>query len=238
MNPLNVRILPWRSGSRDHFFDAHVLDSVLEVLPVDRISIAQQEPGGVVIRKGVDNLLSSPFSRRIGCNVEVHDESPIMSQDKENKQNSKRCRRNREEINSYNVLQVVIEKSAPGLRRRLAMADHVFVNGRFGYFVAKPLKLRVNSRRPPSRVLTTQSPDENSNLGIDLRPPHRFRPRFPSPVESETLLVPSDDSLRLNDEENRAPIGPELGEPNPENPIAIPQLRSFGRMFENRELLA
>ena len=52
------------------------------------------------------------------------------------------------------------------------------------------------------------------------------------------MLVPSDDCLRLNDEEDRAPIGPELGKPNPEDPIAIPQLRSFGRMFENRELLA
>ena len=37
----NVRILPWRSGSRYDFFDAHVLDPLSEELAVDRVTIAK-----------------------------------------------------------------------------------------------------------------------------------------------------------------------------------------------------
>ena len=65
MNPLNVRVLPRRSGSRDHFFDTHVLDALSEELAVDRITITNQKPRRLFIRKRVDDLLSRPFGRRM-----------------------------------------------------------------------------------------------------------------------------------------------------------------------------
>ncbi len=41
---LCVRILPRRSSCRDNLVDAHVLDSILEVMAVDRIAVTNQKP--------------------------------------------------------------------------------------------------------------------------------------------------------------------------------------------------
>ncbi len=137
MNPLNVRILPWRSGSCDHFFDAHVLDSVLEVFPVNRITITNQKPRRFEIRKGLDNLLSRPFGRRMVGHIEVHNAPTMMAQHDKRVQDAERRCRHREEINANRIRHMIRKKSAPSLRWRLTTANHVLVNGRFGHIVAE-----------------------------------------------------------------------------------------------------
>ena len=45
-------------------------------------------------------------------------------------------------------------------------------------------------------------------------------PRFPSPVQFETLPVPLDDRFRLNDGQSRPPVWPEAGKHDPEDAVA------------------
>ena len=73
-----VRVLPWRSRRRDHFFDAHAMDALLEYAAVDSIAITNQESRRRIVRKCFDDLLGSPSSRRIRRDVEINDVPPIV----------------------------------------------------------------------------------------------------------------------------------------------------------------
>ena len=52
------------------------------------------------------------------------------------------------------------------------------------------------------------------------------------------LTVPADHGPQLNDDEGRAPAGPELGQPCPEESISGGQLRSLDRTLQDPELVA
>jgi len=47
---LRVRVLPGRVGSGDNFFDPHSSYPPLKIVPVDRISVSQQEAWSRVFR--------------------------------------------------------------------------------------------------------------------------------------------------------------------------------------------
>src|SRR5215510_10498887 len=64
-NPFRKRILPGTPHRRDHLFDPHSLNTVLEILSVDSVAIAQQISGSFIVGKGIDDLLSCPFGSRI-----------------------------------------------------------------------------------------------------------------------------------------------------------------------------
>jgi hypothetical protein len=54
----------------DHLFDPHTFNAVLEILAVNAVVIEQQVFGSLIIGKGFDDLLRSPFGGRIGRYVE------------------------------------------------------------------------------------------------------------------------------------------------------------------------
>jgi hypothetical protein len=64
-DPFGKRILPRTPHRRDHLFDPHPFDSMLEILAINAVAIAQQISGGLIVGKGIDDLLSCPFSSRI-----------------------------------------------------------------------------------------------------------------------------------------------------------------------------
>ena len=83
-----VWILPWRAWCNKDFLDAHAFNSLLEVVTVDAIAIADEKPWGRLVREGVDDLLGGPFGIRIRGNVEVNDLSPIVTEKDENVQDA------------------------------------------------------------------------------------------------------------------------------------------------------
>ncbi len=133
---LHVGRLPGRPISDHDLLDGHMLHALAEELAVDRISVPDHEPRGLVLRKRFDYLLSCPLGRRMRRNVEVDDHAAMMSEHDETKQDAKRCRRYCEEIDGYDIANMVIQESPPRLRRRLSMPNHVLVDGRLGYIVA------------------------------------------------------------------------------------------------------
>ncbi len=132
-----IWILPWRSWRANNFFDAHIRDSLLKEVAVDSVAITNQKPRCFLVRKGLDDLLCGPFRRWVRRHIEVHDMSSIVAQYDKREQYAKcRCR-HREEVDAHCIRHVILQKSAPCLRRWLSMPNHVLVNGRLGYVVAE-----------------------------------------------------------------------------------------------------
>jgi hypothetical protein len=49
--------------------------------------------------------------------------------------------------------------------------------------------------------------------------------------------MPFDDRFGLDDGQRRSPIGPQSGEPDPEDPVTLPQLGAFDGVLVNGHLL-
>ena len=111
----NVRILPWRSWSRDNILNVHVLDALVEEVTVDRVTIPKQEPRRFVIREGFNDLLGCPARGWMSRDVEMGDHATVMAEHNEAEQNAKRRGRYREEVNRDDVSNMIVEKSAPSL---------------------------------------------------------------------------------------------------------------------------
>ena len=107
--------------------------------------------------------------------VEVDDVSSIVAQNNEREEDTERRRRNGEEVYGDDVGQVIIQERSPSLRRWISMPNHVLGDGRFGHVVAKQLKLGVNPRRSPQRMLATHAADQLANLNVNRWPANLAR---------------------------------------------------------------
>ena len=135
------------------------------------------------------------------CGVEVDDYSAVVSEYDEAEQDSKCRGRYREEVDRHNIANMVLQEGPPRLRRRLMMADLVLIHRSLRRLVPKESEFRTDSRRAPERIFATHAPNQLADLGVDLRPAGFPGSRFPSPVELEALLVPTDDGVGLDDEQ-------------------------------------
>jgi hypothetical protein len=61
-------------------------------------------------------------------NVEVQYSPPLMGQHQEHVQNLEADGWHGEEVDRNKLLEVVVEKSPPGLAGRLSLADHIFAD--------------------------------------------------------------------------------------------------------------
>ena len=114
---------------------------------------------------------------------------------------------------------MIVEKSSPGLRGWFPIADHVLAEGSLGNADAQFLKFAMASRCSPKRVLSTQFSDEFSRVLGEGGPSSSSVADLPCPVPAESLAVPSDHSIGLNDDQRRAPTPPDFGQPNPQTSI-------------------
>ncbi len=89
-HPFDVRILPWRARRRPNLVDAESRDAPAELRSIDSISVSQHEARSTLPGKGIDDLLRGPLCRRVVCDIEVSDPSPIVTEYDENEENSKR----------------------------------------------------------------------------------------------------------------------------------------------------
>jgi hypothetical protein len=100
-------------------------------------AITDEKTGHFLVRKDIDDLLGGPFGAGIRGNIEVNHLSPAVTEHDENVQDAEGHGRNREEIASGDVGNVIVQKRPPGLRRRFPSADHVLGHGLFGDAVAQ-----------------------------------------------------------------------------------------------------
>ncbi len=115
--PFDVRILPGRSCRGDDFFDAHVPDAIVKYAAIGSVAITDHEPWSVVVRERLDDLLRRPLRRGMCGGVEADDHAPIVAKDDEREEDAECCCRHCEEVDCYDVRNVVIEERSRCLRR-------------------------------------------------------------------------------------------------------------------------
>lgn len=222
--PFHVSVLPRRMRSRQYILDIHSSNGLSECSPVAAVSVADQKSWGFVERKGFTHLLGRPFRSGMGRNIEVRDAPSMMLQHYEYKQESEVQGGNQEEIHRDELFGVVLQESPPRLRRWLAVSDHVVGDRGFRNLNSEFQQLSMNPRRSPERICQTHLTDQiPSFLGND-RSANTLSSTLPSPVQPKSPPMPADHGLRLDDQQHRPPIGPNFGEPNPDNSISSVEL--------------
>jgi hypothetical protein len=161
----------------------------MEFLSVGPVAIAKQIAGPTVPRESFEQLPGRPFRRG-----------------KTNK--PERDRGNHEEIGRDQALHVVLQKCAPILRRWSPVSDQVLGNRGLRQLEFQFQQLSVNPWSAPARIRQAHPMNQ-----IDDFPQHggsSFRTAtLPLPIQSESLAMPSDDGLGLDDNQYRSPAAPE-----------------------------
>lgn len=96
----------------------------------------------------------------------------------------------------------------------------------------------MNSGGAPGGILLDHTPNENSNLGIDLWPAQPACPRSKAPEQSKPGSMLGHNGLWFDDDQDIAPSGPKPAEQYPKQPILDAQLRARILSLEYAELLA
>ena len=80
---------------------------------------------------------------------------------------------------------------------------------------------------PPERVLAGHALDQPLDLDFDLGSADLAGSRLTSPIQLESLPMPTNHGVRLHDEQNGLPIRPDLRQKRPEDPITPSQPGGF-----------
>ena len=127
--------------------------------------------------------------------VEVDDATTIMTQHDETVKHAKSGRMHGKEVNARQLVDMIIQKRAPSLRRWLSMTDHVFGDGAFCDVVAQELELGLDAGRTPGWILLGHLPDQSPDRGLDSWPTEFARPGLPAPVKPKTSIEGHDHFL-------------------------------------------
>src|SRR6478672_6132553 len=162
------------------------------------------------------------------CYLEPQQLSPAMTQNQKCKQDIKGQRRHNAHIDGGNRLSVILQKSLPGLRRRLRRSRHIFRDRRLGHLKAKHQKLAVDPGCTPKWVFPAHPPDQISQVTINPLPPCPLT-RFPTPKHFETSAMPTQDGLRLNHLHRTKKARPKPGHPDEQRAITATQSKTRRR---------
>jgi len=171
--------------------------------------------------------------------VEVQDPTPSVFQDEEAVQQSEGHARHGEEVEGDDHLAVILEKRQPALGGATAAPNtsQIPSHGSFGDDEAELLKLSVDLGGTPACILLRHPADERADFGGDLWPT-AARAGPPTPVETKTGAVPANHGLRLHDDQQLGPAGPNLTEACPEEPVQPIQTGTGSFPLEDGDLLS
>jgi len=108
------------------------------------------------------------------------------------------------------------------------MSDHVFGDRCLGNVDPEFEQFAVNSGGSPEGMVFAHGADEITNILGNPGPSRFAMPAFPGPKQSESLAMPGDDCFWFNNDEGRAPLGPEAQKPNPEKSVSRPKSWAIG----------
>ena len=106
-HPLHVAILSGTPGCNPHVLDSHSLNSCREMLAVDSIAIANHIAWSAVFRERFNDLLCGPEGRGMVCDIEMEDAATVVRQDDQDIQHTQLNCRNCEEVDRYQLTQMI-----------------------------------------------------------------------------------------------------------------------------------
>jgi len=168
----------------------------------------------------------------------MYDSPPVVAEDHQYEQDFECRSRNREKVHGAFV-HMVVQECPPGLGRRLVVRfsiRHQAGDCPLGNIVPEFGQLTMNPWRAPCRIGHGHLFDEIPDLRVDFRPSRDLGFEFPE--ELETLAMPADHGVGLDDVERFAPAGPEPGEDDPEEPGDHPDFWPLVLLLINCQLLA
>jgi hypothetical protein len=236
-HPFDVRILPWRARRRPNLVDAEAIDAPAEVRTIDSISVPQQVTRSRIPRKGIDDLLRGPLCRGMVRDIEMYDPTTLVTKHDKDEQNPEGCRRQSEEVGGHQILDVIVEKTPPGLGRWFSTPNHVLGHRGLGNGYAKLHEFAVHAGGSPGDVSSTHVPDQLAYFQRDAWSTRPTFPTLPSPIASEPGAVPPDNSFGFHDDEDALPVSPDSVQEDPEAAVDARQPWPFHRTLENDELL-
>jgi len=121
----------------------------MERFAVNAIAIMQQITRRAIPRKRFSDLPRRPFGGRMRRHVEVNRVTPVMAHHHKYKQQAKADGPHYQKVSCYYLLNVVLQKSAPTLRRRLSLARHVLRDRCLRDLNAQLQQLSMNPRCTP-----------------------------------------------------------------------------------------
>jgi len=124
-----------------------------------------------------------------------------------------------EEVDGDQLLSVILEKCAPGLRRRLAAAHHVFADAALTDVDAEFEQFAVDAGCTPSGILLTHLADQISDLARNERSSGLAVPHLPGPEQTKAGTMPGYDRFWLDDGQRRAPVTPKAGQTDPQQAV-------------------
>jgi len=142
-----------------------------------------------------------------------------------------------EEIEGHDHLAVISQECEPALAwiSLPSNTSKIPSHSPFRDVEAELLKLAVDLRSAPVRILICYAADHGSNLDGDLRPSSCTR--APAPVEPETGSVPPNHGLRLYNNEGLGPPRPQAAQNSPEQPVQRAQAWAWMFSFEHCQML-
>src|ERR1051325_5253742 len=155
---LCVRVLPWRSRGQN-FQHPHLTNSLMECGSVNTIAIVQQITRCTIPRERFSHLSCRPFGGGMRRHVEVNQVTPVMAYHQKYKQQAKAHRPYNQKICCYYLLNLVLQKRAPTLRRRLSLAPHILSYRRLRDLNSQLQQLSVNPRGTPQWIGFTHLAD-------------------------------------------------------------------------------
>ena len=96
----------------------------------------------------------------------------------------------------------------------------------------------MDARSTPKRVFPAHLADQITDFYRNAWPPDSTATDLPSPDKSKALTVPSDNGLRLDDDEGSPPVEPEFTQPRSKKPVGRSQFRLLDRSLQDTELMA
>jgi hypothetical protein len=94
---------------------------------------------------------------------------------------------------------MILQESAPGLRRRLAAVRHVFADAVLADVDAEFEQFTVDAGRTPTRILPAHLADQISDLAGNDRLSELAVPHLPGPEQAKAGKVPGHDRSGLDE---------------------------------------
>jgi hypothetical protein len=171
-------------------------------------------------------------------NVEVDQRPPAMLDEEEHVQRPEGQGVDGEEVACPHLRGMIGKERSPRLRGRASISlQSIPTNGLGANFESQRQKLAADPFRAPAWVLGGHPKNQATHLCRDGWPAWSAVPTLERPVPLPRAVMPSHDSVWLDDDQGMAPARPESREQSPDKAVPFSQARPSFLSLVDRELM-